>query len=399
LAAAREWEVDCGAVTGRLRRLVSVAVLVACAVTSLAPTALASNQRPRKPQSTLRPLWSAFPLDQTRQSGGRNGSEDATSAQSQPSAGDSDFGTLPLFGAVALVVVLAGGIALVAVRRPAALARMQGGVDFPNIEVRLPFRPSEGGSVMSNPRRRLWARSEPDASADQASPNRLVDRVSEYAVGENRPSPPAEDPEGLDQPVADEAIAAGTDVGADLSAVGNEVGAVLKSAQEAAATIRRTALEEATKQRDEVEAAAAAELAAAQQAADAERQEAHQARAEAEAYAGQTRAAAEEYAEQRRAEAERESATIVAEARSRLEEADAEVERKIQIAEAQARTRVDMLKAETERYEERLENIFVVFREMSSQLEELLGTGATTGSSDEGLDDALRPDPSTSRAA
>jgi hypothetical protein len=392
-------EIDCGAVKGRVRRLVSLAVLVACAVSLLVPAALASNQQPRKSRTTLKPLWSAFPLDRNRQSTEGNAVGDATSARSQPSAGDGGFGTLPLVGAVALAVLAAGGIALIAVRRPLASTFVPKVIDFPESEVRLQSRPPEGGSVMSNRRRKLWARSEPDASADQASSNRIVDRVSAYAVGENRPPTPETNPRGLEEPVTDEAAAEGADVGSDLSAVGDEVGAVLKSAQEAAATIRRSALEEATKQRDEVVAAAAADLAAAQQAAEAEREDAHQVRAEAEAYAAQTRAAADEYAEQRRAEAERESATITAEARSRLEKADAEVERKMQDAEAEARARVDVLKAEIERYEERLENIFVVFREMSSQLEELLGRKGTTGGPDEGLEDALRPDPSTSRAA
>jgi hypothetical protein len=397
LAAARDWKVDGGVAKARSRRLVLLVVLVACAVLLPARAALAANQQPRKPQPSLRPLWSAFPLD--RQSGGRKAEENATSAQSQPSAGDHDFGTLPLVGAAAFAVILAGSLALVAARRRAALSRVPDGIDFPNIDVPLPFRPSEGGPVMSNPRRRLWTRSEPDASADQASPNRLVDRVSEYAVGDNRHSSPPADAEVPEESVADEAPAAETEVSADLSSVGDEVGAVLRSAQEAAATIRRSALEEAAKQRDEIEAAAAAELAAAKQAAAAEREEAHQARAEAEAYSAQTRAAADEYAERRRAESERESATVMAEARSHLEEADAEVERRLQRAEAHAQTRVDMLKGETARYEERLENIFVVFREMSSQLEELLGPEVTAGASDERLDDALRPDPSSSRAA
>jgi hypothetical protein len=115
----------------------------------------------------------------------------------------------------------------------------------------------------------------------------------------------------------------------------------------------------------------------------------------------ETRAAADKYGEQRRAEAERESATIVAEVQSRLDSADAEAERKMREAEAGARAHVDMLKAEAERYEERLDNIFVVFREMSSQLEELVHgrrTASRESPGDQGLEDALRPDP-TSRAA
>jgi hypothetical protein len=67
-----------------------------------------------------------------------------------------------------------------------------------------------------------------------------------------------------------------------------------------------------------------------------------------------------------------------------------------------ARERVDALKAKAELYEERLDNILVVFREMSSELEELMeGRRATSpeGSGNEGLEDALQPDSSTTRAA
>jgi hypothetical protein len=383
---------------GRLRRLVALAVLVACAASLLTPAALASNEQPRKSQPTLKPLWSAFPLDENRQSGGERAVGEARSGQPQPSDPDHGFGTLPLVGAVAaaLALLVAGGIAVVASRRrPLSSSLVPVGIDLPKIEVRLPFRPSEGGFVMSNPRRRLWARSDPDASADHVhgqpseegtGSNRLIDRVSEYAARESQSSTPAVDQEPLDESVASDSGAASADVPDDLSVVGDEVGAVLRSAQEAAATIRRAALEEAAKRQDEAEAAAAAQTAEARRAADAERDEANRLRAEAETYARETRASADEYAEHRRAEAERESATIIAE------------------AEAQSRERVEMLKAESVRYEERLDDIFVVFREMSAQLEELVGArgsapNETAGSDEgEGLEDALRPDSSPSRA-
>jgi hypothetical protein len=394
-------QVHGGGMNGRLRRVVLVALLSACAAAVWTPAVLAGGQTQRKSHPTLKPLWSAFPLDR-RQNSDRKQAVDDRSAQTQtPSAGGDSLGILPLVGAIALAMLVTGGIAALAVRRQLALPLVRRGVGSPKITVRLPFRPSEGGFAMSNARRRLWGRSDSDAPAEGgANAQRVVDRVSEYAAAENRPSTPSADQEVLDEPVSDEADAAKADVPTDLSAVGDEVASILKSAQEAAANIRRAALEEAAKRSDEVQAAVAAELGAARRAANADREEAHRVRAEADAYDGEIRAAADVYAEQRRAEAEREAGMIVAEARSRLEAADAEVERKLEKAEAQARGRVDMLKTEAERYEERLDNIFVVFREMSSQLEELLGAReVTTAESEDALEDALRPDPSSSRAA
>jgi hypothetical protein len=385
---------------GRLRRVVLVALLSACAAAVWTPAVFAGGQTQRKSHPTLKPLWSAFPLDRPQNSDRKQAVGDRSAQTKTPSAGGDTLGTLPLVGAIALAMLVTGGIAALAVRRQLALPLVRRGVGSPKITVRPPFRPSEGGFAMSNARRRLWGRSDSDAPAEGANAQRVVDRVSEYAAAENRSSTPPADQEVLDEPVSDGADAAKGDGPTDLSAVGDEVGAILNSAQEAAANIRRAALEEAAKQSDEVQAAVAAELGAARRAAKTEREEAHRVRAEADAYDGATRAAADDYAEQRRAEAEREAGMIVAEARSRLEAADAEVEHKLEKAEAQTRGRVDMLKTEAERYEERLDNIFVVFREMSSQLEELLGAREVTrAESDDGLEDALRPGPSSSRAA
>jgi hypothetical protein len=147
--------------------------------------------------------------------------------------------------------------------------------------------------------------------------------------------------------------------------------------------------------------AAAAEVVETRRMADADRPDAHRLRAVAEAYAKDTRAAARRL----RGAADRgrrEAAQILENARTRLQAADAEVEQKVREAQAIARQRVDLLQVEAERYEERLESIFVVFRGISSQLEELLGkprteSGDLAEPSDEALDDALRRDSSSSR--
>jgi hypothetical protein len=364
-------------------------LLVVVAAAVFVPAAAGAQERGKKPDPNPKPLWSTFPLKQDRHSGQGQTAGDVSASRPSSSSGDDGFGTLPLVGTVALAMLLAGGLAVVALRLPrtAPLTRSRRRATKPAFP--LSIRPSKGGVLMSNARRRLWSRAEPDAPPDQNA-NKVVDRLSEYAGGESRSYAPAAEEESHQEPVAEqEAAPVDTDVPANLSAVGDEVGAVLKSAQEAAASIRQAALEEAAERRDQAEAAAVAEAA-----------EARRARDEADAYAAETRSAADAYAEQRRQEAERESATIVAEAQSRLDAADAQAEQKMRAAEAKARERFGALETEAGRYEERLENISVVFHEMSSQLDELLHTRRSTngdGTRSEDLDETLRPDAASSR--
>jgi len=358
-----------------------------------ASAAIAAGEHQRKPQAPLKPLWSAFPLAQKHESaqGQAAGSDSARGL----SADDHTFGTVPLVGAAFLVLLVVGGVAVVAVRhtRPALVG--------------LPSRPSKGGFLMSNARRKLWGRSESDAlpepvgEQEVGEPHGVVDRLSGYGSSAGPADRLSVDPSAPEEPVAEQQPAtAQPSARADLSAVGEEVATVLQSAEEAAAAIRRSAVEEAARRRAELEAEIGAEIEEARRVADADRADAQRLRADADAYDRETRAAADSYEERRRTEADREAATIVAEAQSRLDEADAEAEQKVREAETDARARVDALKAEAMRYEERLDNILVVFREMSSQLEELTG-GRRAGHEspgDEGLEDALRPD-STTRAA
>jgi hypothetical protein len=384
-------KLDIPVVKGRPLRLVFFGLLMACAATMLASAALASGQPQRKSHPSLKPLWSAFPLAQKQKAAERQA--DANTARA-PFAGDHTLRTFGLVGAAFVTLLVVGGsIAVVAVRHPRpALAG-------------LPSRPFEGGFLMSHARRRLWGRSESNASPERlreqedSEPQRVVDRLSEYVASESRSAVTAGDQPSSDEPAAEQQPStAGASAPTDLSAVGDEVAAVLQSAQEAAATIRRSALEESARRRDELDAKITAEIEEARRGADSDRADAQHLRADAEAYSMETRTAADKYGERRRADAEREAAAIVAEAQSRLDAADAEAERKVREAEAGARAHVDMLTAEAERYEERLDNIFVVFREMSSQLEELVGgrrTASREGPGGEGLEDALRPDPTS----
>ena len=393
LAAARDCHIRFSAVKGRRLRLVAFGLLLACAATIWASAAAATGQPQHKSQPSLKRLWSAFPLAPKPKSTERQA---VTTRPRPPSANGHTIRMLPLAGAAFFALLIVGGVAAVVIRHPRpALAGHPSG-------------PAEGGFLMSNARRRLWGRTESKPPIEQhgdqegGKPQRVADRLSEYTSIESRFAGPAEDPPARDEPAGDQqAATARAAVETDLAAVGVEVAAVLQSAQEAAATIHRSATEEAARRREELEAELTAEIEQARRSADADRADAQRLRADAEAYATETRDAADTHGEQLRAQAEHEAATIVAEAQSRLDAADAEAERKVREAQAGARARVDVLKAEAERYEERLDNILVVFREMSSQLEELVDgrQQASRESPDDGLEDALRPDSSTTRAA
>ena len=240
-----------------------------------------------------------------------------------------------------------------------------------------PPEQSEGRESRS-PRDRLLQYS----MTDEVAPEEAVDAPSEPAVDKEA------------EPVEAEAHA-------DVARVGEEVGVVLTSAQEAAARIRGNAQEEAERVRAEAETTAAAVVAEAREAAEADRAEATRIRTEAEAYDRDTRAAADAFVEQRRSDAEREAAQIVGDAQRRLEDADAQVEQTIRQATATEREQIEVLQAEVAHYEERLESILVVFRGVSSQLEDLLARRQAErldqlDVSDEALADALQPDRSRS---
>jgi hypothetical protein len=413
LGAGRERHAFHDPLARGLLRLVTIALVVACVASICGPAAFASTQQgPKDPNANLRPLWSAFPLDRHQKAIPRPG-VGSESAQAQPTlpaedqaSGGSNF---PLLVTVAVAMLLAAGVVAFAFHHPRAAPLMSGRGSRKKLAVRLTFRPSEGGSVMANRRRKLWARNDADASparehvSSGGDSNRVAVRLSEYSTSKLPAASAESGREPSAESVTDEDVPREAEVPADLSVVGDEIGTVLKSAQEAADRIRRTANEEAARRRDEIEATTAADVAEVQRIAEADRADAHRIRAEAEAHAKDTRAAADAFAEQRRAEAEREAATIEAHARTRLEAADVEVEQKVREAEAKARERVNLLQAEAERYEGRLENLFIVFREMSSKLEVLLGTPRNrsedgAAASDEAFEQALRPDASNSRA-
>jgi chemotaxis protein histidine kinase CheA len=402
----------------RLLRLVPLALVAACAGAVCPALALTGVDRHEgSARSDLKPLWSAFPLGQPREAADRkNTALESKQAQSRRSfdSGGSGRSTFPLLLAVAIGTLMAAVLAALGfgVLRPVpSLERRRRG--RARSAPRPSFRPTKGGSSMSNFRRKLRAFGEPvgppeeseEQSVGGGSPKRPVERLVEYSLKGPELTEAGEGSEkaAVEQVADEKSESPEAEAAADLSAVAEEVGTVLKSAQEAAAQMRRKAQDEAERLRKQAESRAAAEAEEARRVAEAHRAEASRIRAKADAYAKDTRAAADSFAEQRRSKAVREAAQIIDEARRRLAAADADVKQKVRRAEADVRQRSELLQAEIQRYEDRLENILVVFRGMGSQLEDLLGKQRTESSnlvkaSDGGLEDALQPGASKSRA-
>jgi vacuolar-type H+-ATPase subunit E/Vma4 len=253
-------------------------------------------------------------------------------------------------------------------------------------------------------RRKPRQQSQEQVEGDSSDSSRAREALIQYsmkddlAAAEGGMAVPAEPADNEDAGPID------AELPADVASVGQEVGTVLKSAQEAASRIHRAAEREAERLRKEAEATTAAAVAEARRDAEADRAEGSRVRAEAETYAKSTRAAADAFAEQRRSDADREAAQIVGDAQRRLANADAEVEQKMRQATAKEHVRIEALQAEVAHYEQRLESILVVFRGVTSQLEDLLGKRDAERSvrldevSDEALEHALQPDRAGSRA-
>jgi hypothetical protein len=363
----------------------------------------------------LQRLWNQYPLRpagaQAATPRGRTAEERSRARQSQSRRPASGGGRRSIY----LLVAVVGGAAVLGVSLVLSLRSapsLRGRSGRGRSVAWLHVRPAKGGSSMANLRRKKRVHTEANAPAerpdeqaagDVGKSRDTIERLSAYSAKANEPvvAEPGVD-ERAEPGVDKEPNPAETDVSADLAFLGAEVGSVLTSAQEAAAKIRRAAREEAGRLRTEAESTAAAALDEARRVAEGERADGRRTRAEADAYAKDARAAADAFADQRRTKAEREARQIVDRAQKRLAAADAEVERKIRQAEANARQRRRALEAETDRYEKRLESILVVFQGMSSQLEDLLGkrraeSGDAAKVADEALEDALRPDRSSSR--
>lgn len=347
------------------RRLVAVGLVAIC-VASFASSTFAGSGSGNPPQrADLRRLWSRFPLEQQPQSG-RPRSESQPGGTQRTSAGGQSSGTntiLIVLGAVAAVGLAVGAVARL--KRSAAAEARQGGARHPTPQGVLQ---PEGGFSMGSSRRKLWTRGEHDMPAEEPQEQMPRESDREDHVGAA----------SVDETVASAADGGAAEAEADAPAdrsAGEEVDSILESARAAATNIRSSAADEAEKLR-----------------------------VDADAYAETTRSEADAYAEQARTDAEREAAEIAAVARARLKMADSEANEKVRQVEEKARQRAESLQAEAKRHEERLQRLMVVFRGMTSQLEELLeGPSSQTRDdakpSNERLDEALASESTRSGVA
>jgi vacuolar-type H+-ATPase subunit E/Vma4 len=372
-----------------------------------APSTRAAASKPR-PQN----LWRSYPLDPTARRPRPKPVNERPStttptvserADASPNEEQRDVVGTAAVAAIAAAMLFAAIVVALALRprlAGAAFRPHDRRRDLPRLRLR--FHRPKGAFTMANARSRFWSGGERDRDRgrEQEQPThegetrRTGGSLDAWLAASRSDSTSAEP---VDVTAHETAPAT-----ADVSGVAAEVGSVLKSAEEAAANIRRLAQEEATKLREEAKAAAEAEVAEARRIADAERADGQRMRAEAGSYAEETRAAADAHAKQVTAEAEREAEEIRRDAEARLARVDAEVEARVRQAEQQARDRLETLQTEADRYRERLESLLVVFRGMSSQLEERLADdGSTSGSAvedpEETLEDALRRDAVSAR--
>jgi hypothetical protein len=389
----------------RGRTALLAVVLVAGAAAMSASPALADPQ-PRRPD--LKPLWKAFPLDQSKRPRARKGaSRGAVQVRRAvpAKAGGSGRGSFQFLIAIAAAAILCTGIAVLVVRPGRARpVRVLGGRTSSGGQSVVS---GKGGSRMANLRRKRRNVAAAHQSHEQP-PSRdndskgAVERLSDYSLkGDARPADAADVDAPADRSVEEEPEQVDSELSPDLATVGEEVGTVLQSAHAAAERIRVAAHEEAERLRQETQAAAAAEIAKAHRAAEVERAEANRERTEADRYTEETRAAADALAEQQRADAERDAAGILKDAQNRLAAANAEVELQARTAHANLRKRAELLQGEIKRYEERLNSMLTVFDAMRAQLEELLGKQRVEKvepeRAKEGLEEALKPVAPSSR--
>lgn len=170
----------------------------------------------------------------------------------------------------------------------------------------------------------------------------------------------------------------------EFAGVGTHVTSVLRAADAAAAQIRGEAKSHAADIRRKAEAEA-------QAAAQRLKQDGEQRRTEAETEAGEIRRVAEAYATQHRQEAEQQARHALTDAEGQARATRQAAEEMAKQIESAARERRDVLEGETRKLEVRLHRLLEGVRDLSSQLEGLVGpSGEREGQSDGSLAEVLR---------
>ena len=346
--------------------------------------------------SDVRELWREYPLNPTPPPSapphptGQRITESGSSA-----AADADSESIPfaIAAAVGVAAVALVALAVLVGRRPAWAA------DF-----RIPrLRPG------ARPRRRVKRRQGRLVYANlTARPSRPDVSPTPHVEPEPLSSEPKDDKLELDSADGGErsdamkivkpATPEQGDQSESYTQVGEQVASVLAAAQQAAQEIRTTALEEAERIRDEAEADAASTRDEAGRVEEQTRRKSEALRAEADEYGREAREAADRYVATTREQVEDEAASRRAESEQEALEKHRSAEQRARDIETEALQRRKAIIEEAERSEARLEQLLVVFRGMTSQLEELLraeqaggAADAQDDSGDEAIAEALRP--------
>ena len=161
---------------------------------------------------------------------------------------------------------------------------------------------------------------------------------------------------------------------------GSRVAGILDAAEQTAEQIRAEARDDAAALRQDAEAASAARR-------DQLEREADKLRSEAETYAAETRKTGESYATQHRREAEEQAARTLSDAEAQARATREAAEEMAAQIETTGRQRQEQLQEATGTMEARLQRAVGGLREMTAQLESLLG--AQPPSSDETIVEAL----------
>jgi hypothetical protein len=332
-----------------------------------------TSERERRPPSEL---WEKFPLEEPPRQrlsprSGRSSSQLPEPAALESDDSGSDQGELMLLLAGLAALVLLGPAALVLVRLGRAA---RAGVP-------------DGSAFVSWQRERLLAAmGRRGTSLERADAVRAVAIhalecdmvVARNAKGRNEPveekivvRPAVEGDQGVETPVEDEAVQE-KPTSRDYAQFGDRVAAVLQAAEEAAEQIRADAKASAEQMTRQAEQEANTRL-------EESRKEAERVRTEAHTESKNTREAVELYATNHRREAEERAGKLLSDAETQARASREAAEAMAQRIEESARSLEDEAREQERMIRGRMQRYLAALRDVSRQMEDVLGEPAGGG--------------------
>ena len=401
----------------RAHPLVAASSILACALLLLSVSARPAAaqggggiQRPSKAApGGLQRLWSAYPVRSKAPASARTARKDLREASASPDRVSSRSSSVsPLLLVLAGLLGAMGGLVLLLWPRPGAVlasARAR------RRRLRNNSIPQPEGLTMTDLLRRLLNANEGQTRESEAQTTELAGSADlKRTVADSARGPESGDtstqPEqpGLEARTADVAEPPRAEVADEASLeIGEQVAGILSSAKQAAQQLRESAQQEAEHIRAEAKRQAAETLDRAKKEWALRREDVDKVRTEADAYGKNTRESADRHAAEMRRKIEEEVAKLRSEAQQEAADIRRGARQKADELAAQTLQRQKALIAEAERSEARLHQLVSVYRAMTSQLEDLLGSERAQASGEqtaEGgsapvreLDEALRPRP------